>query len=127
MFVIIGYIIVISCVLGGFVLSGGHLAALFQPYELLIIGGAALGSFIVSNDWRNIKNTGKAVGSVFKGCKYKKEFNVQLLSLFFELLNKIRKEGMLAVENDIQKLSGKPDILQIPTGEERQKDHGIHY
>lgn len=114
MFVIIGYIIVISCVLGGFVLSGGHLAALFQPYELLIIGGAALGSFIVSNDWRNIKNTMKAVGSVFKGCKYKKEFNVQLLSLFYELLNKIRKEGMLAVENDIQNYQESPIFSKYP-------------
>lgn len=114
MFVIIGYLIVIFSVFGGFALSGGHLLALFQPYELMMIGGAALGAFVISNDWRNIKNTLKAVGSIMRGTKYKREFNVQLLSLFYELLTKIRKEGMLAVENDIQNYKESPLFSKYP-------------
>lgn len=114
MFVIIGYLVVIFSVFGGYAMSGGHLPALFQPYELLIIGGAAIGSFIISNDWRNIKNTFKAVASIMKGTQYKREFNVQLLSLFYELLTKIRKEGMLAVENDIQNYKESPMFAKYP-------------
>jgi chemotaxis protein MotA len=114
MFVIIGYLVVIFSVFGGYALSGGHLLALFQPYELLIIGGAAIGSFIISNDWRNIKNTLKAVCSIMRGAQYKREFNVQLLSLFYELLTKIRKEGMLAVENDIQNYKESPLFAKYP-------------
>lgn len=102
MFVIIGLLIVILSVFGGFVLSGGHLLALFQPFELMMIGGAAIGSFVVSNDGRTIKIVLKSIASIMRPSKYKREFNIQLLSTFFELLTKIRKEGMLAVENDIQ-------------------------
>lgn len=108
MLVLIGLCVVILSVFGGFALSGGHLLALFQPFELMMIGGAALGSFIVSNDIRSIKMTLKAIGSILKGSHYKRDFNVQLLSLFFELLTKIRKEGVLAVENDIQNYKESP-------------------
>ncbi len=102
MIVIIGLLVVIISVFGGFVLSGGHLLALFQPFELMMIGGAAVGAFIIGNDMRNIKITTKALASIMKASKYKRDFNVQLLSVFFELLTKIRKEGMLAIESDVQ-------------------------
>lgn len=110
----VGLLVVILSVFGGFAISGGHLLALFQPVELLMIGGAAVGAFIVSNDMRNIKITCKALGSIIKGSKYKRDFNVQLLSIFFELLTKIRKEGVLALENDIQNYKESPLFSKYP-------------
>lgn len=100
--VLIGLFVLIFCVFGGFAASGGHLAALFQPYELIIIGGAAAGAFIISNDGRVMKATFKTVGQIVKRPVVKREFNIQILSFFFQLLNKIRKDGMLSIENDIQ-------------------------
>jgi len=100
--VIIGYIIVIFSVFGGFALSGGHLSALVQPFEFLIIVGAAVGAFIVSNSVKVIKATFKASLSILKGNTFSKKFNIQLLSLFFELTNKIKKDGILAIEPDAE-------------------------
>lgn len=57
MLVIIGYVVVLATVFGGFVLSGGNLASLFQPTELLIIGGAGVGAFIVGNNGKAIRAT----------------------------------------------------------------------
>ena len=62
MLILIGYIVVLASVFGGFVMAGGHLAALFQPLELLMIGGAAIGAFIVSNSGKVIKATLGALG-----------------------------------------------------------------
>lgn len=111
---LIGLLVVVLSVFGGFHISGGHLLALFQPVELLMIGGAAVGAFIVSNDMRQIKMTMRALGSIIKGSKYKREYNVQLLSLFFELLTKIRKEGVLAIESDIQNYKESPLFSNYP-------------
>ncbi len=101
MLVTIGYLIVAGAVFGGFVLSGGHLAALFQPLELLMIGGAALGAFFAGNSGKAIKATIAALPTVFKGAKYQKAHYLELLALLSELLGKIRKEGMMSVESDI--------------------------
>jgi chemotaxis protein MotA len=114
MLVLIGYAVVIFSVFGGFAMSGGHLYALFQPFELLIIGGAALGSFIVGNNLKIIKETFKASFSILKGSGYSKEFYVQLLSLFYELTNKIRKEGALSVESDIENYHESPLFSEYP-------------
>lgn len=101
MLVILGYLIVAGAVFGGFVLSGGHVAALFQPLEFLIIGGAALGAFFAGNSGKAIKATIAALPTVFKGAKYQKAHYLELFALLSELLGKIRKEGMMAVESDI--------------------------
>ncbi len=100
--VLIGYLIIIFCVFGGFKLSGGHLLALYQPYELIIIAGAAIGSFIISNEVRVIKSAFRNIKGILQSPMVKREFNIQLLSFFFQLLTKVKKDGMLAIENDIQ-------------------------
>lgn len=114
MFVIIGILVIVFSVFGGFALSGGHLLALFQPFEFMMIAGAAIGSFLISNDLRNIKIVLKAVASIVKPFKYKREMNVELLSAFFLLLTKIRKEGMLSIENDIQNPAESPIFSRYP-------------
>ncbi len=100
--VLIGFLIVVLCVFGGFKLSGGHLLALYQPYELIIIAGAAIGSFVISNEMRVIKAAFRNIKGIVQSPIVKREFNIQLLSFFFQLLTKVKKDGMLAIENDIQ-------------------------
>lgn len=102
MLVIVGYVVVMGSVFGGFAMSGGHLAALFQPLELLMIGGAAVGAFVVGNDMKAVRATLKALPSVFKGSQYNKKLYLDLLSFLFEILTKIRKEGMMSIEGDIE-------------------------
>ncbi len=102
MLVILGYVIVIASVFGGFAMAGGHLAALFQPIELLMIGGAALGAFFVGNGGKAIKATIGAIPSLFKGSAYTQARYLELLALLSELLGKVRKEGMMAIERDIE-------------------------
>lgn len=101
MLVIIGYLLVIASVFGGFALAGGHLHALFQPVELLMIGGAAAGAFFVGNNGKSIKATLKALPSILKGSKYTKALYMELMTLQFEILTKVRKEGLMSIEGDI--------------------------
>ena len=101
MLVIIGCLVVLGSVFGGFALAGGHLAALFQPLELLMIGGAAAGAFFVGNNGKAIKATLKALPSIFKGSKYTKALYMELMTLLFEILSKVRKEGLMSIEGDI--------------------------
>jgi chemotaxis protein MotA len=93
---------VCASVFGGFAMAGGHLAALFQPLELLMIGGAAVGAFIVGNDGKSMKATLAAMPTLFKGSKFSKNLYLNLLGMMFEILTKIRKEGMISIEKDIE-------------------------
>ncbi len=102
MLFIIGYLVVIGCVLGGFIMAGGHVAALNQPLEVLIIGGAALGAFMAGQGGKVCKACLKALPTVFKGDRYNKKFYTQLLSLMFRLTAKMKKEGVIAIEADIE-------------------------
>ncbi|MEE9331369.1 MAG: flagellar motor stator protein MotA [Methylophilaceae bacterium] len=118
MFLIIGYIVVCASVFGGYAMAGGHLAALWQPLEVLMIFGGALGAFVVGNDTKAIKATVKSIPSLFKGSKYTKALYMSLLALMYEILGKIRKDGMMSIEDDIENpessalFSKYPDILK---------------
>lgn len=114
MLVIIGYIVVLGSVFGGFAMSGGHLAALFQPLELLMIGGAAFGAFFVGNNGKAIKATLKSIPTLFKGSKYTKDLYMELMTLQFEILSKVRKEGLMSIEGDIEKPEDSPIFAKYP-------------
>lgn len=114
MFVIIGYIVVCGTIFGGYALAGGHLGGLWQPLEVLMIFGGALGAFIVGNDTKALKATLKALPSLFKGSKYNKALYLDLLSLMYEILTKIRKDGMMSVENDIENPEASPLFSKYP-------------
>ncbi len=101
MLVIIGYVIVCASVFGGFAMAGGHLAVLFQPLEVLMIAGAALGAFLVGNNGKSIKATLKALPSVLKGSRHTKALYMELMSLLFDVLSKVRKEGLMSIEGDL--------------------------
>src|SRR5512146_2609242 len=114
MLVIIGYIVVMASVFGGFALAGGHLGALFQPVELLMIGGAALGAFFVGNSGKAIKATLKDLPTVLKGPKYTKETYMELMALMYELLGKVRKEGLMSIEGDVETPHESPIFAKYP-------------
>lgn len=114
MLVIIGYVVVMGSVFGGFALSGGHLGALFQPLELLMIGGAAFGAFLVGNNGKAIKATMKALPTVFKGSAYTKALYMELMALLFEILTKSRKEGLMSIEGDIEEPESSPIFSKYP-------------
>ena len=114
MLVIIGYVIVCASVFGGFILAGGHAAILFQPIELLMIGGAAVGAFFVGNNSKSIKATMKALPTVFKGSHYTREMYMELMSLLFDVLSKVRKEGLMSIEGDIEAPEASPLFSKYP-------------
>lgn len=99
---IIGSLVVVASVLGGFVLSHGRLAALWQPFELLIIGGAAFGGFLISNPMKVVKEVFAGVFSVLKGPRYKKQDYLDILSLMYEVLSSARKNGMMSLEAHVE-------------------------
>lgn len=93
---------VLFSVFGGFALEGGHLAALFQPVELLMIGGSAIGAFLVGNSRKAVTATLHALPSLFKDSRYTKELYLELMSLLYDLLQKARRDGLMAIEGDIE-------------------------
>ncbi|EKU25755.1 flagellar motor stator protein MotA [Xanthomonas graminis] len=103
MLIIVGFLIVIISVVGGYVLSHGKLGALWQPYELMIIGGAALGAFLVSTPAKIVKATFVDILGAFKGPRYKSDDYRATLSLIYELLNKARRDGFMALEDHVEK------------------------
>lgn len=115
MLVIIGYVVVLASVFGGFALAGGHLHSLFQPVELLMIGGAATGAFFVGNNGKAIKATLKALPSVLKGSKYTKSLYMELMTMLFEILTKVRKEGLMSIEGDIDVPEESAIFTKYPT------------
>jgi chemotaxis protein MotA len=114
LYVILGYIIVCGSVFGGFAMSGGHLAALFQPLELLMIGGAAAGAFMVGNNTKAMKATIKALPTLLKGSRYNRELYMEMMALLFDVLSKVRKEGLMSIEGDIESPAESPVFSKYP-------------
>ncbi|RZQ55836.1 flagellar motor stator protein MotA [Pseudidiomarina tainanensis] len=102
MLIAIGFVVVLFSVFGGYVLAGGALGPIFQPLELLIIGGAGIGAFIAANNGKAIKATLQSVKRFKRSTKYNNETYLELLAVIYKLLNKMRRDGMLAVERDIE-------------------------
>jgi chemotaxis protein MotA len=112
--VIVGYIVVLLSVFGGYALAGGHLGALFQPVELLMIGGAAGGAFIVGNNSKAIKATLKALPTTLKGSAYTKDVYMDLMALLYDVLAKVRKEGLMTIEADVEEPEKSPLFKKYP-------------
>ncbi len=104
MFVLIGYGVVLACVFGGYAIAGGHFGVLAKaaPIEMLIICGAALGAFLVSNSPKTLKATVAFVPRLFKGSHHTRQRSMELMALLFDILTKARKEGMMAIEADVE-------------------------
>ncbi len=99
---LVGILIVFASVFGGFVMESGKLPVLLQPAEFVTIVGAALGTVIVANPVRVLKDIGSGLMEVVKGSGVTEKRYVDSLKMLFELFTKARKEGMIAIENDIE-------------------------
>ncbi|WP_372867088.1 flagellar motor stator protein MotA [Pseudomonas sp.] len=111
---IIGIIVVIASVLGGFILSGGQFMALVHPFEVLIIGGAALGAFLQANPGSMFMRVFKKSLSMFSS-RFSHGYYLDVLKLVYEILNKSRREGMMAIEADIEEPSASPIFSKYPS------------
>jgi len=116
MFVIIGYVVVLVAVFGGYWLAGGKFPVIIKaaPIELAIIGGSALGAFLVGNSAKVIKATIGAVPTLFKGSKYTKPRYMELMALLYEILAKARKEGLMSIEGDVENPHDSPLFQKFP-------------
>ncbi|KML24113.1 flagellar motor protein MotA [Leclercia adecarboxylata] len=114
MLVILGYLVVFATVFGGFSLSGGEIGALYQPSELIIIGGAGVGAFIVGNNGTAIKSTLKSIPNLMRGSRYTKAVYLDLMSLMFLILTKSRQSGLMTLENDIEDPGNSPIFSAYP-------------
>ena len=116
MFVIIGYVVVLVAVFGGYWLAGGKFPVIIKaaPIELAIIGGSALGAFLVGNSAKVIKATLAAVPTLFKGSKYTKPRYMELMALLYEILAKARKEGLMSIEGDVENPHDSPLFQKFP-------------
>ena len=113
MFVVIGVLIVFGAVVGGYVLEHGNLNVLWQPVELLIIGGAALGAFFISSPSRVIVMTIKGLVQVLGGTPGKTQY-LEILTLLNRIFTKIRKEGLVSIEEDVENPHESPLFAQAP-------------
>ena len=104
MVVLIGYGVALGCIFGAFILHGGNIGVILHalPTELLAILGGSLGAFSVNNQPKVLKATLAAIPGVLKGSKYSKARYMELMALLYDLLQKARKEGLMAIEKDVE-------------------------
>ena len=104
MFPVIGLVVLLVLVFGGFAFTGGNLAPVLEalPHEMLIIGGAAVGALIIGNSGAELKALGGAMGTVFKGPRYKKQDYLDVIFLTTRLMKMLRTDGPVAVEPHIE-------------------------
>lgn len=108
MFAIIGIVVVFGAVVAGYLMEHGNLKVLVQPAELIIIGGAAIGTVLIANPLHILKQIMGGIGGVFGGSKYSKKVYMDCLKTMYDLFNKARREGLMALENDVEDPSKSP-------------------
>lgn len=115
MFAIIGIVVVFGCVVAGYLMEHGNLRVLIQPAELVIIGGAAVGTLLIANPLHIIKKIAGGIGGVFGSSKFGRQTYLDALKTMYELLNKARKEGLMALETDVEDPHNSPVLSQNAT------------
>jgi chemotaxis protein MotA len=99
--ILIGMVVTLGCVLGGFMAMGGHIEVLIQPWEVVIICGAALGSFLVANPMKVVKDTGKACMEAFKQAVPKERDYLEVLGVLHSLMRELKSKSRGEVEAHI--------------------------
>lgn len=99
--IVIGLVITFGCVIGGYMAMGGHLDVLLQPFELMIIGGAGLGGFIVANPMKVVKDSGKSVGEIFRNAVPKERDYLDVLGVLYALMRDLRTKSRNEIEAHI--------------------------
>ena len=111
---LVGILVVFASVIGGFLMEKGKLPVLLQPSEFVTIAGAALGTIVVANPPRVLKGICAGLLEVVKGSGVTEKFYVESLKMLFELFTKARKEGMIAIEGDIEDPEKSPIFSKYP-------------
>ncbi len=122
MFQIIGIVLLFGLVFGSFIMSGGKMGVIIEaaPHEMMAIGGAGVAAFLISNSVSTIKASGGAIGSAFKGPKWKAQDYKDLLSLLFLLTKTMKSKGVIALESHIEKPKESTIFSRYP---KLMKDH----
>ncbi len=117
MIVIIGYAVAMGCIFGVYVIHGGNIGVILTalPFELITIFGGALGAFAVNNQPKVLKATLKALPTAFKSSKYTKERYLELMAMLYDILQKARKEGLMAIEKDVETPEESEIFKKYPT------------
>ena len=114
MIALIGFVIVTVCVIGGYLLEHGNMSVLFQPIELLIICGAAAGGFVIASPVRVIKGVAATMGRVFTNKPYAKQDYIELLLMINGIFYKIRQQGLVSIESDVEAPEQSPLFSSYP-------------
>ncbi|MCU1304124.1 MAG: chemotaxis protein [Candidatus Sulfotelmatobacter sp.] len=115
MFAIIGIVVVFGCVVAGYLMEHGNLRVLIQPAELVTILGAAIGTVLIANPLHILKQIAGGIGGVFAGSKYTRQAYIDSLKMMYELLNKARKDGLMALEGDVEEPEKSPVFAKGPS------------
>ncbi len=116
MFVIVGFLLSMACIFGVYIVHGGNIGVILKalPFEMTTIFGAAIGAFLINNQMKVVKATLKGFGQCFKGSQYTKARYMELLALQFDILQKARKEGLMAIEQDVENPDQSPIFKKYP-------------
>jgi chemotaxis protein MotA len=114
MFSIFGILIVFGCVLAGYLMENGKIGVLIQPAELLIVGGAAVGTVLTANPMHILKKIAAGLIGVIKGSPFPKKRYIDTLQMMFDLFAKCRKEGAVAIEGDVEEPDESPTFSRYP-------------
>ncbi|MGA8010019.1 MAG: flagellar motor stator protein MotA [Thiomonas sp.] len=119
---IAGYVIALGCIFGGYVAEGGHLGGLMQPFELLMILGGAFGAFFASTFPKSFGSTLKGMSTALKGSTYSKQTYMDLLTLLNELFTRIRQNGLMSIEGEVEDPHSSELFKKYPS---ISKDHHV--
>lgn len=114
MMFIIGTLVVLGCVISGYTMHGGNLGVLYQPTEFLIIVGAAVGSFLISNPTKVVKKALKSLKLLFKGVPFKKADYQELLVMLYTVFKLMKSKGLLELEQHIENPHESALLTQFP-------------
>src|ERR1700685_1502954 len=125
MFVIIGIVVVFGCVVAGYLMEHGNLKVLVQPAELVILGGAAVGTVLIANPLHILKAIVGGIAGAFGGSKCRKDKYLETMKMMYELISRARKEGLMTLEADSDGPDKSPVFSKYP---KFLKDHhALHF
>ena len=122
MFSIIGIVVVFGAIVAGYLMEKGNLLVLLQPAELVIIAGAAAGTVLVANPPYLLKQIGQGFAGAFKGSRFTRQLYLDSLKMLFDLFNRSRREGLTAIEEDLEAPEKSKTFTAFPSV---VKDHHV--
>lgn len=125
MFPLIGIVIVLAAVVGGYLLEHGNLLVLFQPAELVIIGGAALGTLVIANPPPVLKAILGGLLGLLKGSRYNRAFYLSTLTMLNDIFSYARKKGLAGLEPDVEEPAKSPVFSKYPAF--LSDHHALHF